>query len=46
MFSSLNVPGRCSGDFSLYFTPKEYAGDDWWTAFSTFSTSYEPGAEK
>lgn len=39
------LPGILSVLASLYFTPKEYAGEAWCTVLSTFSTSYEPGAK-
>lgn len=41
-----SLPGISSIFCSLYFEPNEYADDDWWTVFSAFSTSYEPGAVK
>lgn len=38
------LPGRSSDFRSLCFTPSEQAGDEPWTFFSAFSTSYDPGA--
>ena len=39
-----NLPGTSSGFRSLCFPANEYAGDEPWTFFSAFSTSYDPGA--
>lgn len=38
------LPGISSAFGSLYFTPREYAGEDSWIFLSAFSTLYEPGA--